>query len=493
MRLHRIVIAFALCMFLCLSVGSSLTHRPQIDEGMFASPAYNLANHGFFGTTVLEIEKSPLTRIDQRTYWVMPLFLLNAAASFKAFGFSIFTMRLVSILYGLLLLLAVYVIALKISGDKTTALFALLLTACDYMVLETASSARMDMMSASLGFCAISIYLFLRERNLLLAVFVSQCVIVLDGLTHPNAITAFFGLLFLTVYLDFGRLTLRSVLVAAVPYLIGGAAFGLWVMQDPAAFKDQFIDNATMGGRMSGLSSPIKNISREFTDRYPHAFGLGPTSSGHSGPIFLKAFMLVGYVAGLVGTLLIKELRQNRNIRALLAVTAIYFLIMSILDGQKQTTYLIHIVPFYLIFLAIVLGWLWRTQKLPRLAIACAALGVIALPAGGMALKISQNTNGNFYRPMIQFLKENSTEKDIVMAGSDLGFGLGFESNLLADGQFGYSTGKRPRFIVTDSAVDSSWRDSKVLWPEYYEYFPNLLKEYKVSYENDAYKVYERR
>ena len=144
------------------------------------------------------------------------------------------------------------------------------------------------------------------------------------------------------------------LLAAAIPYLLGGAGFALWVMQDPAAFKDQFIDNAMMGGRMSGASSPVANILREFTERYPHAYGLGASSSGHSGPIYLKALMLLGYLAGVAGTLAIKDLRDSRMVRALLIVATIYFVILAIIDGQKQTTYLIHIVPLYLTLLALV-------------------------------------------------------------------------------------------------------------------------------------------
>ena len=309
---HKLIALTAILIFLTVAIGSSLTHRPQIDEGMFASPAYNLAFNGHFGTTVLELDKSPLTRIDQRTYWVMPLFLLNVSASFKAFGFSLFSMRLVSLLWGLVLLGSVFTIALQISRDRTTAFLALIFAATDYMVLETASSARMDMMSASLGFAAIASYLFLRERNFLLAILASQSLLVLDGLTHPNAILPFLGLMFLTLYLDRRKLSLRVLFIAAVPYLIGAAAFGMWVLQDPPAFKDQFIDNAMMGGRMSGMSSPLSNIGREFSERYPHAFGLGDSSSGHSGPIYLKSLMLLGYAAGVVGMLAIKELRSNK-------------------------------------------------------------------------------------------------------------------------------------------------------------------------------------
>ena len=104
--LQKTVFIIAIGVFIALSVGSSLTHRPQIDEGMFASPAYNLAENGFYGTTVLETEKSSLTRIEQRTYWVLPMFLLNVTASFKIFGFSLFSIRLVSIFWGLILLIS---------------------------------------------------------------------------------------------------------------------------------------------------------------------------------------------------------------------------------------------------------------------------------------------------------------------------------------------------------------------------------------------------
>lgn len=493
-NLCKIIIVGAIGVFLTLSIASALTHRPQIDEGMFASPAYNLAFNGHFGTTVLEKEKATLTRIDERTYWVMPMFLLNSAAAFKTLGFSLVSMRLVNVFWGLVLLAAVYFIARNISGDRRTALIALVLASCDYMVLETASSARMDMMTAALGFAAIAAYLVLRERNLLLAVVLSQTLIVIDGLTHPNAITAFVALVIVTLWLDRGALNLRHIIAAAIPYVIGGTAFGVWVLQDVEAFKNQFIDNALMGGRMSGMSSPFQNIVREFTEHYPHAYGLGPHSAGHSGPIYLKSLILIGYIVGIAGSLLITELRQSKTWRLLLIVTLAYFLIMAIIDGQKQTTYLIHIVPLYIIMLAGVTVTMWRQSKLPRAVLAVAILGIIALPAGGMLLKIKQNTHGNYYEPMIAHLQQNMGPNDFVMGGSDLAFGLGFEANLIADGRYGYYTGKRPRYIVYDSGTELTWQNSQKFFPEFYEYFPRLLRyEYRIAYENAAYKIYERR
>jgi len=492
-RLHFILALCAVLLFLVMTVASSYTNRPQIDEGMFASPALNLAASGFLGTTVLETEKSPLTRIEQRTYWVMPLFLLNVAASFNAFGMSLLAMRLVSVFWGLVLLAAIYFIVLKLSNNRNVAVLCLFLTAGNYTILDTASLGRMDIMSAALGFSALAVYLCWRERDLLSAVLFGQCLVVLSGLTHPNAVLAFFGLLFLTVYLDFRRLGLKHVAAALFPYLVGGAAFGWWIVQDLEAFRAQFIDNALMGGRMKGASSPLSGIIREFTEKYPHAYGLAANSGGHSGPIYLKSLIIVGYVVGILGVVFTKSLRQNRNYFILLVLTAIYFVVMAVIDGQKQTPYLVHIVPFYCALLAIWLEWAWQRRFVPRWLLISGVASLLVLQIGGLSLRIEQNTYGNFYLPMAQFLKENAAEDELIMGGADVAFDLGFPANHVADGRFGYYTGKRPKFIVYDSGVENSWLDSKEHYPQLYEHLPRLLQEYEVAYENAAYKVYQRK
>jgi 4-amino-4-deoxy-L-arabinose transferase-like glycosyltransferase len=491
---QKIWFCFAVVVFLTLSIGSSLTHRPQIDDGLFANPALNLATDGTFGTTVLETENSPLVRINERTFWVMPAFLLNVAAFFKVFGFSLFAMRLVSVFWGSVLLASCFLMIKKLSGSQTIALFGLLLLACDYVVLDNASSGRMDMMSAALGFAALAAFLALRERNLLAAILASQTLVVASGLTHPNGIMPFAGLLFLTVYFDRRKIGLQHIAVALAPYLVGGAAFAWWILQDAEAFRAQFVDNVVMGGRMKGFGSPAMGFVREFTDRYPQAFGLGNVSGGHSAPVYLKSLILIGYAVGLLGALLTRELRANRNYRALLVLTGIYFVVMSLIDGQKETPYLIHIVPFYLALLALWLDWAWRRQVVPKPLIAFGLLGFLALQTGGMMLRISKNTFSEVYQPAIDFLKANATEKDVIMGGAELGFGLKFPPNLISDGRFGYATGKRPKFIVFDDAARGSWEESKEFAPELYEYIPRLLNdEYTPVYENAAYKIYERR
>lgn len=491
-RGYLISAIFSILLFLTLAIGSSLTHRPQVDEGLFASPAYNLAYNGHFGTTIIDMETSALTRIDQRTYWVMPLFLLNVAASFKVLGFSLFAMRLVSVFWGLILLAAGYFIVLKLSENKYAALLCMFLLACNYTVLDTASSGRTDLTSASLGFSGIAVYLLLRERRLLLAVFLSQLFVAASGMTHHLGIMAFVGLAFLTFYFDFKRLSLKHLGIGLIPYLVGGTIFGIYILQDPSAFYDQFVDNAMMGGRLEGFGSPLDGIIREFTQRYPHAHGLAETSGGHSGPIYLKSLILIGYIIGVFGVLINKTLRSKYL--PLLVLVGIYFLILGVIDGQKETPYLIHLVPLYCALLAIWVSYAWQKKFVPIPLLCAGILAFVGLQASGMALRIKQNTYGNFYQPTIEYLQANTTEEDMIYGGADLVIGLKFSKKLSGDARFGHKTGKKAKFIVIDDAVISSIEDNKINSPEFYEYIAKMLNEqYEIAYENAAYKIYRRK
>jgi 4-amino-4-deoxy-L-arabinose transferase-like glycosyltransferase len=489
-KTNAIVFLF-ISIFLIFAVWSSLSVRPESDEGSFASPALNLAENGHFGTTVFEMEHSKLTRINERTYWVMPLFLLNAAAVFKVFGFSLIAMRSVSIFWGIILLISWYFIILKFSDSKRCASLCLALMASSYVILATATIGRGDTMCAALGFSAIAAYLWQREKNLMTAVLFSQILVVASGMTHYLGILPFLGLLFLTLYFDRKSLTLRLVCFAAMPYLIVGSCFGWWVLQDPVAFKDQFIDNATASGRMEGFSSPLSVITREFTVRYPRAFGLLDSSPGHSGPIFLKSLMLVGYALGMLGVLFTSSLRRKYSV--LLTLIAIYFLALAVIDGQKLAVYLIYIVPFYLAALGIWIFSLWENRSLPRTLIAFGIAGFLFLGIGGIGLRSRQNTYGNFYQPAIDFLNKNASETDLIMGGQETRFALRRNANHIADGVFGMRTGKRPQYIIYDPGTLDSWNDSKTFYPEFYEHLPRMLnEEYKIVYENTAYKIYKR-
>jgi len=95
--------------FAAFALALLFTKRPWVDEAWFTGPALDLVTHGRFGTLLLDPAGSHLRLynpdallqgINQRTYWVMPLHLLQLAAWGRLFGFSIFSMRMPSRLTG---------------------------------------------------------------------------------------------------------------------------------------------------------------------------------------------------------------------------------------------------------------------------------------------------------------------------------------------------------------------------------------------------------
>jgi hypothetical protein len=484
----KLPVAIAVCaitLYLALSIASATTKRPWCDEAWFASPALNLATKGTMGTSVLE-PYGWLKGIDQYTYWVTPLYLVTQAGWYKIFGFSLLSMRGLSMVWGLIALASWFLIMKTFSADKKLALLTMGLLAVDYFFVMFSSTGRMDMMSASLGFAAFAAYLHLRERSLKLAVFVSQALVAASGLTHPYGILPFAGLLFLTLYYDRSRLGWRHAGLAAIPYLIGGVAWGLYIMQEPQLFFAQFTGNinGTLGkDRWIGLSSPLTALKMEIVERYLGSFGFAR----------LKVLVLAAYVIALAGALATPAIRRHRGYRALLTVTAIYFAIMTIFEGSKVELYIIHVVPLYTAILAVWIRWCWMNRALPRFLIAGGVAALVTLQLGGIIYLAARNDYQNRYLPVITFLKERAATGDLIMGSAELGFQLGFADNLVDDTRFGFLTGKKPDYLVVEKQYAGYIEMYRAKMPEMDRHVSNLLgSELQLVYQNAEYQVYAR-
>jgi len=462
------VVTIVVLLYLALATNSALTERPGIDEGLFANPAFNLLTRGSMGSPVIEEAGTSLKNINKYTYWIMPLHILNQAGWYRIFGFSLLSMRSLSAAWGLVALVSWFLIMQKLSGNIRIGVLAVVLISLDYTFIQGASWGRMDMMSAALGFAGLATYLSLRERNLWLAVLLSQSLVVASGMTHPNGLLSFAGLLFLTLYFDRTHINWRHVAVATLPYLIGAVGWGLYIAKDPSSFPAQFSGQATMGGRLGGFASPWVGFIHEFTRRYPVAFGLGPQSAGHTGPVYLKSLILLAYVVGLVGALLTGSIRNHRGFRALLILAGIYFVTMSVIDGQKQTPYLVHIIPIYASLLAIWVHWCWTNRLVPVPLIVLCLCGLLTLQIGGIVYRAKHNTYQQYYVPVISFLKHNSNNATQILGNCALGFGLRFPDNLVDDVRLGYASGKRPDLIVVDEEYEQSFKRFQTAQPEIY-------------------------
>src|SRR5262245_6937153 len=110
------------------------------------------------------------------------------AMTFRVFGFSIFSMRLVSLFWGLIALCAWGTILWKLTGQPLLTVGSVGLIAVDYHFLMQAADGRMDVMAVALGWSAVAAYLMLRERSFPLAVGVSQSLAAMAFFTHPNGV-----------------------------------------------------------------------------------------------------------------------------------------------------------------------------------------------------------------------------------------------------------------------------------------------------------------
>jgi 4-amino-4-deoxy-L-arabinose transferase-like glycosyltransferase len=490
-RLAIACVVLSVLVFLALSIGASLTKRPMNDEAYFANASLNLASKGEMGTTVLVSARMPLLRIKSHTYWVMPLYLLTEAGWYRLVGCNLLSTRLLSVLWGVAALLAWFVIVRKLTKQYAPAVLAVGLFAVDYIIVDVASLGRMDMMAAALGFCSLASYLLLREKALPWAILISQVLMASSGMTHPNAIIHLSGLVFLTLYLDRQKIRWRHLALAFLPYVVAGVGWGLYILQDPEAFRSQFIGN--LQHNRLGFLHPVWSIRLEVSERYWKAFGLGPHSPGHSGPIYLKTVILCAYVLAIGSLLAFRSLRQQAVTRVLLWLVALYILVQTFFN-QKETMYLINIIPVYDVILSFVVCELWTRRLVPRWLLAMGICMVCLIQVGSTAYRIRLNIYKNSYEPMITFLKQCSPPDTLVMGTAALGFDLGFEGHVLDDITLGQLSGKRADFVV----MDEIWRDNleglrKNGPPGVYgTIVAKLGREYSLIYNRDAYMVYAR-
>ena len=485
--------AIIIFVYLGLGLTEVFTRTPWCDEAWFGNPAYNLAFKGFMGTTVLEPSSTTwksvrLTGIDRHTYWVMPLNLLVNAATFRVFGFSIFSMRLVSLFWGLIALCAWGTILWKLTGQPLLTVGSVGLIAVDHHFLMQAADGRMDVMAVALGWSAVAAYLMLRERSFPLAVGVSQSLAAMAFFTHPNGVMLALILAVTTLYFDRRLVGIGTAAAAVLPYVAIGAGWAVYIAQSPADFLEQFMGNAS--GRGPTITTPIAALRLEISHRYMENFGLAPwTSTGGR----LNVIPLAMFLAGVAACLLIREIRQQRANRLILIWTSIVMIFLAEMDGIKTHFYLIYLTPLYSILLAVALRWIWPRRPRWRWILSAAMLVFLALQVGRTQSIAWRKRRQLAYDQAVQYLRARFDPKTFIMGGAGLIFDLGPNWNILDDVRLGYDSGKRADVIV----IDPSWHDGMEMMegytPKVYVFVSQLLAtSYQEVYNQGGYRILVR-
>jgi 4-amino-4-deoxy-L-arabinose transferase-like glycosyltransferase len=487
-----LALLLAAVVFTAAASAVALTRIPWCDEAWFACAGFNLAAHGKLVTPVIAAAPDdPKTiGLDRHTYWVMPLHLLLQAGWYKLFGFSLFALRSLSILGGLVALGSWFVIVRELTGDVSAAVLTVVLLGADYVFILRAADGRMDMMSAALGFAALAAYLALRSRSLDLAILAAHTLVVLSGLTHPNGgMLSLAGVAFLTFRYDRASIRGRQVALMALPYLAGAAGWGLYIAEDPKLFLTQFGGNAS--NRLGTFRAPWLALRREIAERYLPAFGF---QAGAPAAARIKLLLLLGYLAGLAGTLSVAGLRRRPGVRALLVLTAISVLFLTLFDSTKHSAYLVYVMPLFSAILSVWILWCRTRPALPAGVVTIAVAAFICLQLAGIANLIWQNKYRRSYGPAVAFLEARAGKADLIVGEPELGFALGFDRALVDDRRLGYYSHQMPRFVVAGQDYRRSFENFQRTRPDIARYIAGLLgSQYRRVFQNDAYTIYVRR
>ena len=475
---------------LCFATGAALTRRPWCDEGWFASIGYSLNHRGVMGMSVLDphgyIFHQNVEGIDRYTYWVMPAYPLLQAAWYRVFGLTLFSMRAISLFWGVVALVSWYTIVRWLTKDTQVALLATFLLGAEQHFLFSAATGRMDMMCASLGLLALAVYIRLRQ-NFTLALFIASCISAINFFTHPNAIFGIFAVAVTVLYFDRSHITIRSLLLAACPFLILGSMWGLYIAKAPHFFIAQFQAQSRVPHRLEMPWNPWKSLVQEITLRYASAYGLD-----RAFPDNLNRIVPALYLLAILFAIGVSELRRDIGVRILLIFTAISFVLLMCF--QKNWYYLIFIIPYYTALLAIVSAWFWRKYVTLRAAVVALLAPFLAVQLGVVSFRIVHDDYRGRYLKAAEFLKHNAKPGDLIMGSGELGFELGFDGHVLDDARMGFLTGKRPEFIVLEAHYRDFWLQTLEAYePPAYRYIMDLFKnKYEIVYDqtNDPYRTY---
>jgi hypothetical protein len=500
---QRLPLTFvAICLvFIVLAGVRVATKRPWVDEAWFTGPALDLTTHGRFGTPVLDPTGSHLTLfkpgvvltgIDRHTYWIMPLYPLTLAAWGKVFGFSVFSMRAPSLLWGLVLLASVWVMVRRFGGTEGAAALATAILAVEFGFVDAGSNGRMDMMSASLGFAGLAVYLSLRERSLLRAVLAGHALCAAALFTHPNGMFAAASLMICILWLDLRQISTKLVAAVATPYIVGGLAWGVYILQAPAEFAAQF--GANSSHRSRALLNPFQAIYDEFVVRYLIHHFL-PWSGGPAA--WLKVVGLLMFVGAIVVMLATPELRRRTGFRLLLWLAGLRFLMMSVGASWRLDYYLVHALPFYAAIAGIAGWWLWQRPDRRQRFAAAAVLGMyFAVQLSVFAHLVSAvSAYRRKYLPAVDYVKSIIRPGDLVAGSADLAFAMGFYNPQLVDDLWlGRWSGKRPTIVVVDEWY---YRECMIMTgPTAVGYTSWVADELKDRFtrvkEFDGYSIYRR-
>ncbi len=316
------------------------------DEAFFSNPAFNLAFHGFLGTTMMPT----FYNISHYTYWQMPFYMVLLSVSFKLFGFGIIQARMVSVILGFFTVIFTYLLGKELYNEKVGFL-AILLLILNPFFFFIARDARMDI--AVICFTLISLYFLIRALNTKICYYYFGVGLfaMLSILSHPNGL---FGvicgvLIYCMCKINFKthevNFKLKEILYMIIGPILLLIPYLWYISLDYPDFVLQVSSNL-----LSSAGGPLNNLFSEVF-RYELLNEFLLNIYWLLNPIMI---LILVYLIGL-GIYYIIKTKKEFNSKFLGIILLIQLFLIAVLVDQKLTIYYLGVILPYLCILFAVL------------------------------------------------------------------------------------------------------------------------------------------
>ena len=249
-------------------------------------------------------------------------------------------------------------------------------------------------------------------------------------------------------------------------------------------FFAQFTGSAAQGGRLTGIKHPFAMLVSEVYDRYLGYYGYSATKKD------FRILLLLSYLAGPLVALAIPSIRKQRNYQLLALLTVLSFLTMAVIEGSRQRVYMVHTIPFLIVWLAISIHWLWSQGKWLRQLATLSVVVFALLHVAALAYRVRLDAYHKQYLPVVEYVRPTVRNGSLLIGPAPFLFELGFDAPLKFDPDLGAITGKQPALIVLDDQSRLTMQSQWAADPSRGAQARAVLDRYHLVFTHGEYEVY---
>jgi 4-amino-4-deoxy-L-arabinose transferase-like glycosyltransferase len=385
--LRRAVLAFAIGAYLAGTLaGLSVYPRVGVDEPWIAAAPFKLATQGILGNDLF----TGLAGMERHHYQHMPVYPILEAGVFKAFGVGVVQMRMLSVLFGLALLLVTFSVGRQIGGERVGLLAVLILLVLriddggegtGILLLDRARINRYDIAVPVFGLWAFALVPLARTAR----AWTHFAVGALCGLSSLSHLYGIFWLVAPVASLVCAQRTRERVSAMSLTTAGFAAAWLPWAAFISLDWQDFQGQMRTVSERLD-VFSPGFYVANTFTVEGPLSVGwlLAAVTS--------LPFWRIGAWAALVGVPVAAVTMVRRpdvwvtpHARVFALVAMAQCLLFVVLLRAKTINYMIALWPLGALALSWLAVWLWeRRHRSLRIALVVLALAIAG--EGGLRL-----------------------------------------------------------------------------------------------------------